>query len=124
MKKLLLLVFIIPVIGFAQIKSQIRGSSSSVEKLLGNWFVPHYAITNIKFYRNKKFVFNDHNSTLDKDEKLTGTFILKGPVLTLLYDDRPQQKFKFYKGVGTDNNYYIESMGKGGYYFVKGENGN
>ncbi len=94
---------------------------SNLENLIGNWFVPHAAVINIKFNRNGRFEFNDYNTILEKDEFLTGEYKLSDGVLTLMYDDRPKQNFKFYKGEGKDNNYYIK---KEGYYFVKGENGN
>lgn len=96
------------------------GGSSNVENLIGYWFVPHGATINIRFTRDGRFVFNDYNTTLAKDETLRGTYRLDGGTLTLLYDDRPKQAFKFYKGDKGDDNYYIK---KSGYYFVKGENG-
>lgn len=101
---------------------KIDAQLSNVEKLIGNWFVPHNAMTNMKFLRNKRFEFNDYNSKLQKEELLKGTYTLENGVLTLLYDDRPSQRFKFYKGEKGDANYYIK--GSAGYYFVKGENGN
>jgi hypothetical protein len=94
--------------------------STNTEKLLGYWFTPHAATINIRFFRNNTFVLNDYNTTLDKEERLTGNYDLKGSTLTLLYDDRPKQRFKFYKGEGADDNYYIKNPGN---YFVKGENG-
>ena len=94
---------------------------SNIENLIGNWFVPHAATTTIKFMRDGRFEFNDYNENLAKDELLTGEYKLENGVLSLLYDDRPRQNFKFYKGEKGDDNYYIR---KGSYYFVKGENGN
>jgi|GEM_PF-2830904 len=94
---------------------------SNIEKIIGYWFTPHCDTMNIRFYRNGHFEFNDYNSTLEKEELLTGTYKLVNGVLSLMYDDRPKQNFKFYKGEKGDLNYYIK---KGGYYFVKGENGN
>lgn len=93
---------------------------SNVENLIGYWFVPHGATVNIRFSRNGRFEFNDYNSALEKEELLTGTYKLKNGTLILLYDDRPKQSFKFYKGEKGDENYYIK---KSDYYFVKGENG-
>ncbi len=93
---------------------------SDIENVIGNWFVPHAATTNIKFMRDGRFEFNDYNENLAKDELLTGTFTLENGNLSLLYDDRPKQNFKFYKGDKGDDNFYIR---RGSYYFVKGENG-
>ena len=97
-------------------KSQL----SNVENLIGNWFVPHMATINMRFNRNGRFEFNDYNSTFEKEELLTGEYKLLNGILTLMYDDRAKQNFKFYKGEGNDYNYYIK---KGDYYFVKGETG-
>ena len=93
---------------------------SGLERLIGYWFIPHSATINIRFYRNKQFVFNDYNDVLNKEERLTGTFELSGNILTLYYEDRPKQKFRFHKGPRGDEDYYIESKG---YYFAKGEEG-
>lgn len=103
-------------------KTATKGTNplSDIENLIGNWFVPHAATTNIKFMRDGRFEFNDYNENLAKDELLTGTFKLENGNLSLLYDDRPKQNFKFYQGDKGDDNFYIR---KGSYYFVKGENG-
>lgn len=93
---------------------------SDVENLIGYWFVPHVAIINIRFYRNGKFDFKDYNATLDKDENLQGTYQLDKGILTLFYNDRPKQNFKFYRGDKGDVNYYIKNNS---HYFVKGANG-
>lgn len=102
------------------ITKTVTNELSNVENLIGYWFVPHAAFVNIRFYRNGKFIFKDYNATLDKNEPLQGNFQLDKGVLTLLYDDRPKQIFKFYRGDKPDDNFYFE---KGSYYFVKGENG-
>lgn len=94
---------------------------SDIENLIGYWFIPHGASLNIKFKRDGNFEFNDYNSTTETEELLTGTYELKNGTLTLMYDDRPKQDFKFYKGKDGDENFYIK---KSGYYFVKGENRN
>jgi hypothetical protein len=94
---------------------------SNIENLIGYWFTPHGATVNIRFNRNGRFEFNDYNSSSEKEELLTGEFILQNGTITLMYDDRPKQNFKFYKGESGDDNYYIK---KNGYYFVKGENAN
>ncbi len=94
---------------------------SNPANLLGTWFVPHGATINIKFTSDGRFVFNDYNSKLQKDEVLKGTYTLEKGTLTLNYDDRPKQRFKFYKGKKGDDNYYIT---KEGYYFVKGDDTN
>lgn len=94
-------------------------SLSNPKNLVGHWFIPHNATVSITFTADGKFVFNDFNSKLDKEELLQGTFTLQSGVLTLNYVDRSKQKFKFYKGDYPDDNYYIK---KGEYYFVKDDN--
>ena len=90
---------------------------STLDLLIGKWFIPHDAGINITFNGDSTFVFNDFNLKTDKDEVLRGRFELNGNKLILKYNDRPQQIFNFNKGKGTDDNYYI-TKGKN-YYFVK-----
>ena len=52
-------------------------------------------------------------------EVLNGTFELNGNKLILKYSNNPQQTFKFEKGKGTDDNYYITKDKS--YYFVKSD---
>jgi hypothetical protein len=104
----------IPAENTSRIKDSLRAAENT-EKLLGYWFMPHAATINIQFYRDQRFVFNDYNKAIGKEEKLTGKFSLQGKTLTLLYDDRPKQKFQFTKGEPGDNNYYIKNQN---YYFV------
>ena len=94
--------------------------NSSIENLIGNWFIPHGAVVNISFDRNGRFEFNDYNSNTEEEEHLTGQYKLENGILSLLYDDRPKQKFKFTKGTDGDTNYYITKGND--YYFVKGDN--
>lgn len=93
---------------------------SNKENLIGNWFTPHGAEVNISFERDDRFSFNDYNGKLERMELLTGKYTLENGKLTLLYDDRPKQSFKFYAGKKGDDHFYIK---KSGYYFVKGEPG-
>ena len=92
----------------------------NIENVIGNWFIPHNATVNIKFTRDGRFIFNDYNSQTEQDEVLTGEFKVEKDIITLLYDDRPKQKFKIAKGTNGDTNYYITKGDD--YYFVKGEN--
>ena len=103
------------------VENALDAELSNVENVIGYWFIPHNATVNIKFLRNGSFKFNDYNTLLGKEEVLRGTYQLRNGSLTLLYDDRPKQSFRFYKGNPGDKNYYIK--GSAGYYFVKGENG-
>ena len=104
----------------ARIEKAEKAKQDHYENLIGNWFTPHAAMVNMKFMRDKTFIFNDYNSTMEDLEELSGHYELDGKTLTLFYSDRPKQRFSFKKGVNGDNNYYIT---KTGYYFVKGMNG-
>jgi curved DNA-binding protein CbpA len=112
------------VLSFFSKKSEIKEISNSkengdtIDKLIGCWFYPHSASINIKFEKNKTFIFNDYNSKLGKEEVLLGSWKLNDKKLILFYNDRPKQIFAFYKGDNDDRNYYIK---KTGYYFVKSE---
>lgn len=101
----------------------IKGDKSQNIKfepfLIGKWFTPHAADINITFYKDRTFVFNDFNRKTEEIEVLRGTFELNGNNLILKYKNKPQQIFKFEKGKGADDNYYI-TKGKN-YYFVKGD---
>lgn len=100
-------------------KKEKANELSNRDNLVGFWFVPHNATVNIRFEKDGRFLFNDFNRSLEKEELLTGRFELVNGTLTLFYDDRPKQQFSFYRGKGADDNYYIKNSS--GYYFVKGE---
>lgn len=88
------------------------------EELIGYWFTPHAATINIQFFEDGHFILNDYNVKTEQEEQLTGMFSLEAEKLTLNYNDRPSQSFRFYKGEENDGNYYIKNPGN---YFVKGE---
>jgi hypothetical protein len=95
-----------------------KSQNIKVEHLLiGKWFTPHAADINITFNKDRTFIFNDFNLKTEETEVLHGTFELNDNNLILKYDNKPQQIFKFEKGKGADDNYYITN-GKN-YYFVK-----
>jgi len=98
--------------------SKTISKANNIKELTGFWFTPHAATINIKLLADKSFIFNDYNQALEREEQLTGKYEVNGNTLTLIYMDRARQNFRFYKGKGADNNYYIK---KPGYYFVKGE---
>ena len=97
-----------------------KPQNTKYEGLIGRWFMPHNGTVNITFCENGTFGFNNYNIKTDKEEILRGTFELKGSKLILKYNDRPQQTFKYAKGKGADDNYYITKKGDY-YYFVKSD---
>ncbi|MES2701250.1 MAG: hypothetical protein V4649_01370 [Bacteroidota bacterium] len=88
----------------------------------GCWFVPHNAGINIKFSAHYNFEFNDYDTEAGREITLTGKYLLDGHSLWLIYNDRPKQKFYFYKGDPPDNNYYFKAypLKTSPYYFVHG----
>lgn len=101
------------------IKSNKSQNTKVKHLLTGKWFTPHAADINITFNKDRTFVFNDFNLKTEEIEVLHGTFELNGNDLILKYDNKPQQTFKFKKGKGADDNYYITKGKK--YYFVKSD---
>ncbi len=93
--------------------------TGGIEKLLGFWYTPHGASINITFFKNKKFVFNDYNTTLNKMEKLTGSYELKGDTLILFHIGKPKEYFDFAKFENSEDEYFIQRSGG---YFIKKEN--
>ena len=94
------------------------------DKLLygGCWFVPHNAGVNLRFTEFSNFQFSDYDNTKGGEIVLTGKYLLDGHNLWLIYNDRPKEKFYFYKGEGADDNYYINGypLKTSTYYFVHG----
>ena len=91
-------------------------NETSIERLLGYWYMPEHPDVDVRFFRDMRFEMNDLDAD-KKPEHLEGSFELSGSTLKLLYNDRPKQSFRFYKGPGTQ--YFIESKD---ILFVKGEN--
>lgn len=84
--------------------------------LIGRWIIPHNADINIILKKDHSFVFNDYNAKKRRAETLRGYYILKGNRLTLRYNDRKSQTFRFnHDPLGGDN------IRKGKYYFVKAD---
>ncbi len=88
----------------------------------GCWFVPHNSEINIKFSEYSNFRFHDIDSN-EKEVIITGKYLLDGHNLWLIYDDRPKQKFYFYKTEGADEHFVIRSypLETSEYHFVHGD---
>ena len=103
------------------LNDSIKGDKIQITKseygLIGKWFIPHAADINITFNKDRTFIFNHFNIKTEEIEVLHGMFELNGNRLILIYDNRTQQTFKFQKGKGADDNYYI--IKGDNYYFVK-----
>jgi len=95
------------------------------DKLLygGCWFVPHNAVVNIRFTENSNFQLQEYDNNKGGEVTYAGKYLLDGNNLWLLYNDKPKQKFYFYKGEGADDGYYIKGypLKTTEYYFVHGK---
>src|SRR5258706_5149644 len=80
---------------------------SPTDTLIGCWDAIREGNITISFSADSTFEFYDYNSILKKEELLTGRFKLEGTILTLLYSDRPQQKFIFKTDPEANNAYRI-----------------
>ena len=76
------------------IPSVVGIKAISEEDLIGFCFQPHFAEDNIKFLRDKTFIFNRYNETLNKTERLTGAYKIETNTITLYYSDRAKEVFK------------------------------
>ena len=107
------------------VKAQNGESEKHGQELLlgGCWFIPHDAMTNIRFYKDFTFKFNDFDTNKKEKVVLTGTYKLDGNNLLLNCNDGQIIKFDFFKGEIPDNNYYIKGypLKTSNYYFVHGE---
>ncbi len=87
----------------------------------GCWFVPHNSEINIRFSENSNFVLHELDSA-GKEVALTGKYLLDGHNLWLIYNERPKQKFNFFKTEGPDAHFVFVSSppDAGKYKFVHG----
>ena len=107
---------------FAQ--KEINKPETYNDKILfgGCWFTPHNSEINITFSDYSNFRFHNIDSN-EHEVIITGKFLLDGHNLWLIYNDRPKQKFDFYKTEGPDAHYVIRSypLEKSEYLFVHGD---
>ena len=87
------------------------------DTLIGCWAAIREGNVTITFSKDSTFEFYDYNSTLKKEELLTGKMKLIDTILTLFYNDRPKQRFYFKKDPQSNNEYRITNSS--GYYFIK-----
>ena len=90
---------------------------SPFDTLIGCWTAIRKGNITITFSKDSTFEFYDYNDKSKEEELLTGRFELSNDVLTLFYDDRPKQRFKFKRDPEANNQYRITNTG--GYYFIK-----
>ncbi len=81
---------------------------SHEDKILfgGCWFVPHNSDVNIRFSEYSNFVLHNLDSN-GNEQTVQGKYLLDGNNLWLIYNDRPKEKFSFYKTEGADPHFVI-----------------
>jgi len=87
----------------------------------GCWFVPHNSEINIKFSEYSNFTLHALDSN-GKEKVIQGKYLLDGGNLWLIYNDRPKQKFSFYRTDGNDPHFVIRGYESEAspYHFVHG----
>ena len=120
---LILVLFFSCNICFAQ-KNKATDKPTWDDKVLfgGCWFVPHNSQVNIRFSDYSNFQFHDIDSS-EREIVINGKYLLDGHNLWLIYNDRPKQKFYFYKTEGADEHFVIRAypIETSEYRFVHGD---
>ncbi len=110
-------------ISFAQKDKDRDKPFANDDKVLfgGCWFVPHNSQVNLKFSDYSNFEFHDIDSNA-REVVITGKYLLDGHNLWLIYNNRPKQKFYFYKTDGADEHFVIRGypLETSEYHFVHG----
>lgn len=63
------------------------------QMMIGCWKMPARAGETMKLEADGSFTFNDYSAMTKSFINLYGTWSLKGKTLTLMYDERKQQRF-------------------------------
>ncbi len=108
---------------FAQKEGKEKSFSYDDKVLYGGcWFVPHNSLVNIRFSEYSNFQFHDIDSS-EREVVITGKYLLDGHNIWLIYNDRPKQKFYFYKTEGAEEHFVIRAypLETSEYHFVHGD---
>ena len=63
------------------------------ENVIGCWTMASRAGETIQLNRSGSFSFNDYNAKTESFDNLYGNWTLSGKTLSLMYEDRPRQRF-------------------------------
>ncbi len=100
----------------ALLGTTLAASAQTREQTIGCWKMPSRAGETLQLNRDGSFSFNDYNAKTQAFENMYGTWTMTGATLTLLYDDRPKQRFMYSK----DKRGTWMLTKAGGFMFVKG----
>jgi hypothetical protein len=95
----------------------INTSAQTRQAAIGCWKMPSRPGEMLELKADGNFNFDDYNSLTKSTEHFYGTWKKVGKEITLMYDDRPQQRFYFFKGKG--GKWALRKAG--GFRFVKGD---
>lgn len=90
--------------------------AQNMESVIGCWTMPSKPGEAIQLNRSGDFMFSDYNAKARGFEHLTGTWTLSGKTVTLLYEDRPRQRFTLRK---TQSGWALTKVG--GFWFTKAQ---
>ena len=96
--------------------ASLSATAQTKEGAIGCWKMPSRAGENLQLNRDGSFSFNDYNTMTKATENLYGTWKMSGTTVTLMYEDRPQQRFALKK----DKSGKMLLTKAGGFQFVKG----
>ncbi|RYD53537.1 MAG: hypothetical protein EOP52_05225 [Sphingobacteriales bacterium] len=71
--------------------------AQTMESVIGCWTMPSRAGESIQLNRSGGFTFSDYNAKTQAFETLYGSWTMSGKTITLMYEDRPKQRFMLAK---------------------------
>lgn len=90
--------------------------AQNMESVIGCWTMPSKPGEAIQLNRSGDFRFSDYNGKTRAFETMYGTWSLSGKTVTLLYEDRPRQRFTLRK---TQSGWALTKVG--GFWFTKAQ---
>ncbi len=90
--------------------------AQSMESVIGCWTMTSKPGEAIQLNRSGDFMFSDYNGKTREFETMYGTWSLSGKTVTLMYEDRPRQRFTLTK---TKSGWALTKTG--GFWFTKAQ---
>lgn len=75
----------------------LTASAQTKDAAIGCWKMPARSGELLQLKADGNFSFDDYNSLTKATEHFYGTWKKVGKEITLMYDDRPQQRFYFFR---------------------------
>lgn len=90
--------------------------AQNTESVIGCWTMTSKPGEAIQLNRSGDFMFSDYNGKTREFETMYGTWSLSGKTVTLMYEDRPRQRFTLTK---TKSGWALTKTG--GFWFTKAQ---